>query len=149
MQITNLSPKCFNLGSYKMFCNIKNLFLFLIGPYDITLGSLLLLFRIFHNLKYISQQSWKEGRGSGFWWRVGNGRRRQGKALFLSDTLKLKNTQQSRHPLPALQFSTYKSHCGLVVFFFCRSKRNFSHAVAPLTSYKWSKLHRYMKNHTV
>lgn len=42
MQITNLSPKTpkgFNLGSYKMFCNIKHLFLFLIGPYDITLDS--------------------------------------------------------------------------------------------------------------
>lgn len=33
---------------------------------------------------------------------------------------------------------------GLVTF-FAEAKEYFSHAVAPLTSYKRSKLHRYMK----
>lgn len=68
---------------------------------------------------------------------------RQGKALFLSSTLKLKNMQQSRQytSLSVLQPSAYESHLGGRL----EAKEYFPHAVAPLTSYKWSKLHRYMK----
>lgn len=52
----------------------------------------------------------------------------------------------SIHPLPALQLPTYENHCGEVWFFFFEEAKEYSsHAVAPLTSYKWSKLHRCMK----
>lgn len=54
--------------------------------------------------------------------------------------------QQSRQYMSLASFAVLHLRESLwVFFFFIEAKEYFSHAVAPLTSYKWSKLHRYMK----
>lgn len=126
-----------------MFCNFKNLFLLVLTLKHYVL--LLLFFRIFHNLKYISHRSWKEGRGSGFWWRVGNGGTQAGKGSISLSHIEIKEHAAIQTVYIPCQLCSSPPTRVTMGGFFIEAKEYFSHAVAPLTSYKRSKLHRYMK----